>query len=65
MSLSRNAENVPLDVQVVLGQVHAVGHRVVALNRVDVDQVHLQSIISLEMKSERLGNNGQSTNFIN
>ena len=43
MSLSRNTEDVPLDVQVVLGQVHPVGHGVVALHGVDVDQVNLEA----------------------
>ena len=44
MSLSWNTEDVPLNVQVVLRQVHAVGDRVVALHRVDVDQVDLKWI---------------------
>jgi len=42
--LGGDAQDVPLDVQVVLGQVHAVGDGVVALNGIDVDQVDLEKI---------------------
>ena len=41
----RNLEDVPLDVDVILGEVHAQRHRVVARLRVDVHEVDLEAVV--------------------
>ena len=42
VSFGRHAEDVPLDVEVILREVHAVGDRVVVRLRVDVDEIDLE-----------------------
>jgi hypothetical protein len=41
MALGLNVQNVPFDIQVVLGQVYAIHNRVVARHGIDVHNVHL------------------------